>query len=81
MAVAHVGIKWNGLAVNGQFFTRWINDFEADGPVPTVFYFRSRRRAVGELLHRPSEHGWCNVWWISSWFAESLATRTNTAAE
>ncbi len=28
------GIKWNGLAVNGQYFFRWLNDFEADGPLP-----------------------------------------------
>jgi len=28
------GIKWNGLAVNGQFFARWIDDFDADGPLP-----------------------------------------------
>ena len=28
------GIKWNGVAVNGQHFIRWLNDFEADGPIP-----------------------------------------------
>ena len=28
------GVKWNGLAVNGQYFFRWLNDFEADGPMP-----------------------------------------------
>ena len=28
------GIKWNGLAVNGQYFTRCLRDFEADGPLP-----------------------------------------------
>lgn len=28
------GIKWNGLAVNAQYFMRWLNDFEADGPLP-----------------------------------------------
>ena len=28
------GIKWNGLAVNGQYFTRWLGDFVADGPLP-----------------------------------------------
>jgi hypothetical protein len=28
------GIKWNGLAVNGQYFRRWLNDFEADAPLP-----------------------------------------------
>ena len=28
------GMKWRGLALNGQYFVRWINDFEADGPLP-----------------------------------------------
>ncbi len=28
------GIKWNGLALNGQYFMRWLNDFVADGPLP-----------------------------------------------
>jgi hypothetical protein len=28
------GLKWKGLAVNGQYFVRWLNDFEADGPLP-----------------------------------------------
>jgi len=28
------GLKWNGLAINGQYFVRWIADFEADGPLP-----------------------------------------------
>ena len=28
------GIKRNGFSVNGQYFLRWLNDFEADGPLP-----------------------------------------------
>ncbi len=28
------GIKWKGLAINGQYYFRWLNDFKADGPVP-----------------------------------------------
>ncbi len=28
------GLKWNGFAVNVQYFMRWLNDFEADGPLP-----------------------------------------------
>jgi len=34
MWAADVGIKWNGLAVNGQYFARLLNDFVADGPLP-----------------------------------------------
>jgi hypothetical protein len=33
------GAKWNGLAVNGQYFMRWLNDFEADGPLPLTSTF------------------------------------------
>lgn len=28
------GIKWRGLAVNSQYYFRWVDDFEADGPLP-----------------------------------------------
>ena len=28
------GLKYNGLAINGQYFFRWLSDFEADGPLP-----------------------------------------------
>ena len=34
MWAADAGIKWNGLAVNAQYFMRWLRDFEADGPLP-----------------------------------------------
>ena len=34
MWVVDGGIKWNGLAVNGQYFVRWLDDFDADGPLP-----------------------------------------------
>ena len=33
------GLKWNGLAINGQYFFRWLNDFEADGPLPLASTF------------------------------------------
>ncbi len=33
------GIKYNGLAVNGQYFMRWLNDFVADGPIPETSTF------------------------------------------
>lgn len=34
MWAADGGVKWNGFAVNGQYFMRWLNDFDADGPLP-----------------------------------------------
>ncbi len=33
------GIKWNGLAVNGQYYMRWLGDFVADGPLPLASTF------------------------------------------
>ncbi|MGB7924555.1 MAG: hypothetical protein WCF57_15045 [Pyrinomonadaceae bacterium] len=33
------GVKYNGLAVNGQYFMRWLSDFEADGPIPVTSTF------------------------------------------
>jgi hypothetical protein len=33
------GIKRNGFSVNGQYFMRWLNDFEADGPLPLTYTF------------------------------------------
>src|SRR4029079_6360981 len=33
------GMKWNGFAVNGQYYFRWLNDFEADGPLPLASTF------------------------------------------
>jgi hypothetical protein len=33
------GLKKSGLAINGQYFMRWLNDFEADGPLPLTSTF------------------------------------------
>ncbi|PYS72245.1 MAG: hypothetical protein DMF69_08125 [Acidobacteria bacterium] len=33
------GLKYSGFAVNGQYFTRWLNDFVADGPLPVTSTF------------------------------------------
>ena len=33
------GLKWSGFAVNGQYYFRWLDDFEADGPLPIASTF------------------------------------------
>ena len=33
------GLKYSGLAVNGQYFMRWLNNFVADGPIPVTSTF------------------------------------------
>jgi len=39
MWAVDVGIKWHGLAVNGQHYMRWLSDFVADGPLPVASTF------------------------------------------
>ena len=33
------GLKYNGFALNTQYFMRWLGDFEADGPLPVSSTF------------------------------------------
>ena len=33
------GLKKSGFSVNGQYFFRWLSDFEADGPLPLASTF------------------------------------------
>jgi hypothetical protein len=28
------GVKWRGLALEGEYYVRWLNDFRANGPLP-----------------------------------------------
>jgi hypothetical protein len=39
MSAIDGGIKYNGLAINGQYYMRWLNNFEADGPIPVTSTF------------------------------------------
>ena len=39
MSAIDAGIKYNGLAINGQYYMRWLNDFVADGPIPVTSTF------------------------------------------
>ena len=39
MSAIDGGIKYNGLAVNGQYYMRWLSDFVADGPIPVTSTF------------------------------------------
>ncbi len=33
------GMKWRGLAINSQYYFRWLSDFIADGPMPVTSTF------------------------------------------
>jgi hypothetical protein len=39
MSAIDGGLKYNGLAVNWQYYMRWLNNFEADGPMPVTSTF------------------------------------------
>jgi hypothetical protein len=62
------GIKYRGLALNAEFYQRWINHFQADGPLPITsmydwgfevslgyFVFRSQLETYGRtsFIHGP----------------------------
>jgi hypothetical protein len=47
------GVKWNGLAVNSQYFMRWLNDFEADGPLPLASTFDHGAELVAGYFVNP----------------------------
>jgi hypothetical protein len=47
------GIKWNGLAVNGQYFMRWLSNFEADGPVPLASTFDHGGEVTASYFIKP----------------------------
>ena len=35
------GLKKSGFSVNGQYYFRWLNDFDADGPLPLASTYDS----------------------------------------
>lgn len=45
------GFKYNGLALNGQYFFRWLNDFKANGPLPiSQTYDHGFEASIGKFL-------------------------------
>src|SRR3974377_1853584 len=50
MWAADWGIKWNGLAVNGQYFTRWLDHFNADGQLPLTSPFDHSGQVAASYL-------------------------------
>jgi hypothetical protein len=49
------GVKWNGLAVNGQYFMRWLNDFDADGPLPLTSTFDRGAEFTASVFVQPKK--------------------------
>jgi hypothetical protein len=55
MSAIDYGLKWNGLAVNGQYFIRWLNDFNADGPLPIKSTFDHGNELSMSYFVRPKK--------------------------
>jgi hypothetical protein len=66
------GIKWNGLAVNAQYFMRWLNDFEADGPLPLASTFdRGAELSVGFFVDPKKWMLYARGSWVHGQFGDS----------
>ena len=55
MSAIDYGLKWNGLAVNGQYFFRWLNDFNADGPLPLASTFDHGNELSASYFVKPKK--------------------------
>jgi hypothetical protein len=49
------GTKWRGLAINGQYYFRWLNDFVADGPLPLASTFDQGGEFSASYFIRPKK--------------------------
>ena len=63
------GVKWNGLAINGQYFMRWVSDFKADGPMPlTSTYDHGGEISVGHFIKPKKLMAYGRASWIQGQF-------------
>ena len=66
------GVKWNGLAINGQYFVRWLNDFEADGPLPfTSTMDHGAEITVGQFVKPKKVMVYGRASWVRGQFGDS----------
>ncbi len=72
MWATDAGIKWNGLAVNGQYFMRWLSDFEADGPLPLSSTFdRGGEVSAGYFVEPKKVLLYARGSWVRGHFGDS----------
>jgi hypothetical protein len=72
MWAADYGIKWNGLAVNGQYFMRWLNDFVADGPLPLQSTFDQGGELSASYFVKPKKlMPYVRTSWVHGQFGNS----------
>jgi hypothetical protein len=71
MSAIDGGIKWNGLAVNGQYFMRWLNDFVADGPLPLASTFDHGAEVSASYFVKPKKlMPYVRASWVRGQFAD-----------
>jgi hypothetical protein len=72
MWAADAGIKWSGLAVNAQYFMRWLNDFDADGPLPLASTFDRGGEISASYFVEPKEWmAYVRGSWVRGQFGDS----------
>jgi hypothetical protein len=72
MWAADGGIKWNGLAVNGQYFMRWLGDFNADGPLPLKSTFDQGGELSASYFAKPKKWmPYARASWVRGQFGNS----------
>jgi len=70
MSAIDYGIKWNGLAVNGQYFMRWLDDFVADGPLPLKSTFDHGGEVSASYFVKPKKlMPYVRASWVRGQFA------------
>jgi hypothetical protein len=71
MSAIDYGIKWNGLAVNGQYYMRWLNDFVADGPLPLASTFDHGGEVSASYFVKPKKlMPYVRASWVRGQFAD-----------
>ena len=66
------GLKWKGLAINGQYFVRRIDDFEADGPIPLTFTKdHGGEISIGYFVKRRTLQLYGRTSWVTGQFRDS----------
>ena len=72
MWAADAGIKWSGLAVNAQYFMRWLNDFDADGLLPLASTFDRGGEISASYFVEPKEWmAYVRGSWVRGQFGDS----------
>lgn len=65
------GYKYNGFAMNGQYFFRWLNHFRADGPLPLESTFDNGFEASAGYFFHPKVELYTRTSFVFGQFRDS----------